>query len=81
MLNFTQVKYYTSFLTQQGLLRYLGLEEKKYAITDKGRQFLALFDETDRLLKPSGDVNNNNNNITANVNLQVPKISTRGDVR
>ncbi|MDQ3837231.1 MAG: winged helix-turn-helix domain-containing protein [Thermoproteota archaeon] len=78
MLNFTQVKHYTSFLTQQGLLRYLGLEEKKYAITDKGRHFLTLFNETNRLLAVSGDDEDNNNNNTGSVNLQVQKLSTRG---
>jgi predicted transcriptional regulator len=78
ILNFTQVKDYAVFLTQQGLLRYLSLE-KKYAMTDKGRQFLTLFNETNRLLTVSGDNNNNNNN-TAAVRLQLQKPSIGGDV-
>ncbi len=49
MLNFTQVTDYTSFLLQQQLLNYSTLD-RKYSITDKGRQFLALFIETSKLL-------------------------------
>lgn len=60
MLSFKQVTDYTVFLIQQELLRYLMLD-RKYAITDKGRQFLALFNETDRLLAtPDADVTRDN---------------------
>jgi predicted transcriptional regulator len=54
MLNFIQVTDYTSFLTQEGLLRYLKFD-RKYVITDKGRQFLALFNETSKLLTALSD--------------------------
>ena len=49
MLNFTQVIDYTSLLIQQELLSYSKLN-RKYIIADKGRQFLALFNETSKLL-------------------------------
>ena len=49
MLTFNQATDYTSLLTEQGLLSYVMLD-KKYTITDKGRQFLALYNEIDRLL-------------------------------
>jgi predicted transcriptional regulator len=49
MLNFTQVNYYTSLLIQHELLSYSKLD-RKYVINDKGRQFLALFNETSKLL-------------------------------
>jgi predicted transcriptional regulator len=49
MLNFTQVTDYTSLLIQQDLLSYSKLD-RKYIITDNGRQFLALFTETSKLL-------------------------------
>jgi predicted transcriptional regulator len=70
MLNFTQVKYYASFLTQQGLLRYVRLD-RKYAITDKGRQFLALFNETNKLLTTTPE--DDGNNIAGDNLLQVQK--------
>jgi len=59
MLNFKQVTDYTAFLTEEGLLTYHG-EERKYAITDKGRQFLVLFEETNKLLNTYGDMIANN---------------------
>ena len=49
MLNFKQVTDYTSLLIEQELLDYSKLD-RKYTITDKGRQFLALFTETSKLL-------------------------------
>jgi predicted transcriptional regulator len=52
MVNFNQINHYTSFLIQESLLRYLALD-RKYAITDKGRQFLILFNETIKLLTAS----------------------------
>ena len=49
ILNFKQVTDYTAFLTEEGLLMYLS-QDRKYAITDRGRQFLTLFKETNKLL-------------------------------
>jgi predicted transcriptional regulator len=49
ILNFKQVTDYTAFLTEEGLLTYLA-QDRKYAITDRGRQFLSLFKETNKLL-------------------------------
>jgi predicted transcriptional regulator len=54
MLNFNQVKDYARFLTQHGLLGYVTLD-RKYSITDKGRQFLALFNKTNQLLTTLDD--------------------------
>jgi predicted transcriptional regulator len=49
ILNFKQVTDYSAFLTEEGLLLYLS-QDRKYAITDRGRQFLNLFKETNKLL-------------------------------
>jgi predicted transcriptional regulator len=49
MLNFKQVTDYTSLLIEQELLSYSKLD-RTYTITDKGRQFLALFSEASKLL-------------------------------
>ena len=49
MLSFKMATDYISLLTEQGLLSYVK-QDKKYAITGKGRQFLTLYNETDRLL-------------------------------
>jgi predicted transcriptional regulator len=49
ILNFKQVTDYSAFLTEEGLLLYLS-QDRKYAITDRGRQFLTLFKETNKLL-------------------------------
>jgi predicted transcriptional regulator len=49
ILNFKQVTDYTTLLTEEGLLTYL-TQDRKYTITDRGRQFLTLFKETDKLL-------------------------------
>lgn len=49
MLNFKQVSDYAAYLTEAGLLTYL-TEDRKYAITERGKQFLALFKETNSLL-------------------------------
>ncbi len=64
MVNFTQVRGYTAFLVQEGLLRYLTLD-RKYIITDKGRQFLALFNETSKLLTAlsDGDIAGDNHQV------------------
>ncbi len=71
MLNFKQTTDYTSLLIQQKLLSYSKLD-RKYTITDKGRQFLALFNETSKLLMamttPEDD-----GNITGDNLLQVQK--------
>ena len=54
ILNFKQVTDYTAFLTQEGLLTCLA-DERKYIITDRGRQFLILFEEANKLLNTYGD--------------------------
>ena len=60
ILNFKQVTDYTSLLTEEGLLTYLS-QDRKYAITDRGRQFLTLFKETNKLLTaPYDDLTANN---------------------
>ncbi|HKG30568.1 MAG TPA: winged helix-turn-helix domain-containing protein [Nitrososphaeraceae archaeon] len=48
-LNFKQVNDYTGYLTYEGLLSYM-IENKKFAITNRGKQFLELFNETNKLL-------------------------------
>jgi predicted transcriptional regulator len=54
ILNFKQVTDYAAYLTEAGLLSYLP-EERKYTITERGKQFLALFKETNSLLTASQD--------------------------
>lgn len=54
ILNFKQVTGYTALLREGGLLRYLE-EDRKYAITDRGKEFLKLFKETNKLLTTSID--------------------------
>ncbi len=49
ILNFKQVSDYAAYLTEAGLLKYL-TEDRKYGITERGKQFLALFKETNSLL-------------------------------
>jgi predicted transcriptional regulator len=70
MLNFTQVNDYTSLMIQQELLNYSKLD-RKYAITDKGRQFLALFTETSKLLTvtTTTTLEDDGNNITGDNTL------------
>jgi predicted transcriptional regulator len=63
LLNFKQVTEYTGFLTDEGLLTYL-LENKKFAITNRGKQFLELFKETNKLLTTCYD------DMTANSQVQ-----------
>ncbi|MFL6522830.1 MAG: winged helix-turn-helix domain-containing protein [Nitrososphaera sp.] len=73
MLNFTQVTNYTSFLIQQELLSYSKLD-RKYTITDKGRQFLALFTETSKLLTTTTTTLEDDSNMAGGNNiLQVQK--------
>jgi predicted transcriptional regulator len=61
MLNFKQATdYYSAVMIQQGLVKYLPLD-RKYAITDKGRQFLTLFNETSNLLTAFHDDMADNN--------------------
>ncbi len=67
MINFNQVKDYAALLTQEGLLTYLTLE-RKYAITEKGREFLTLFNETNNLL-----TGNDSDNSVPTDNLQMIK--------
>jgi predicted transcriptional regulator len=71
MLNFKQVTDYTSLLTQQELLSYSKLD-RTYTITDKGRQFLALFNETSKLLTATTTLEDDGN-ITGDNLLQVQK--------
>ena len=60
LLNFKQVTDYTRILTDEGLLSYL-VENRIFAITNKGIQFLELFKETNKLLKiRSNDMTVNN---------------------
>lgn len=54
ILNFKQATDYTAFLAEEGLLTYLE-EDRRYAITDRGKQFLTLFKETNKLLTTSYD--------------------------
>jgi predicted transcriptional regulator len=70
MLNFTQVKDYTSLLTEEDLLKYVMLD-KKFAITDKGRQFLSLFNKTNELLTTLADIDNDNTKATDNLQVQI----------
>ena len=60
LLNFKQVTDYAGILTDEGLLSYL-VENRKFAITNRGKQFLELFKETNKLLKiRSNDMTANN---------------------
>jgi predicted transcriptional regulator len=73
MLNFKQVTDYTSLLIQQELLSYSKLD-RTYIITNKGRQFLALFDETSKLLMATTTPEDDSNRAGDNNNLlQVQK--------
>jgi predicted transcriptional regulator len=72
MLNFTQITDYTSFLIQQELLSYSKLD-RKYIITDKGRQFLALFTETSKLLTVTTTPEDDGNNMAGDNLLQEQK--------
>jgi predicted transcriptional regulator len=84
MLNFTQVTDYLSLLIQQELMSYSKLD-RKYIITDKGRQFLALFNETSKLLtttttsEDDGNSAGDNNNLLQVQNQQLPHTTSRGD--
>ncbi len=75
ILNFTQVTDYTSLLIQQELLSYSKLD-RKYVITDKGIQFLALFTETSKLLTATTTtttLEDDGNNMAGDNLLQVQK--------
>lgn len=72
MLNFKQVTDYTSLLIQQKLLSYSKLD-RKYIITNKGRQFLALFNETNKLLMATTTPEDYSNRTGDNNLLQVQK--------
>lgn len=75
MLNFAQVTDYTSLLIQQELLDYSKLD-RKYIITNKGRQFLALFTETSKLLMATTTPEDDGNMAGDNNLLQVQKATT-----
>jgi predicted transcriptional regulator len=68
MLNFTQVNDYTSLMIQQELLNYNKLKRKNI-ITDKGKQFLALFNETSKLLTMTTTLEDDGNNMAGDNNL------------
>ncbi len=70
MLNFKQVTDYTSLLIQQELLSYSKLD-RTYTITDKGRQFLALFSETSKLLTAMTTTLEDDGNMAGDNLLQV----------
>jgi predicted transcriptional regulator len=71
ILNFKQVTDYTSFLAEEGLLTYLA-QDRKYAITDRGRQFLGLYKETSKLLAtPYDEIATNNEEQTLHQQQQV----------
>ena len=72
MLNFKQVTDYTSLLIQQELLNYSKLD-RKYIITNIGRQFLALFNETSKLLMATTTPEDYSNRAGDNNLLQVQK--------
>jgi predicted transcriptional regulator len=72
MLNFSQVNYYTSLMIQPDLLNYSKLD-RKYIITGKGRQFLALFNETSNLLTSTTTLEDDGNNMAGDNLLQVRK--------
>jgi predicted transcriptional regulator len=76
MLNFKQTTDYTSLLIQQKLLSYSKLD-RTYAITDKGRQFLALFTETSKLLTATTTLEDDGNmagdNLLQVQNQQLPQ--------
>ena len=63
LFNFKQVTDYTGMLTDEGLLSYL-VENRKFAITNRGKQFLELFKETNKLLTTRYD------DMTANSQVQ-----------
>ena len=68
MLNFKQTTDYTSLLIQQKLLSYSKLD-RTYTITDKGRQFLALFTETIKLLTATTTTPEDDGNMAGDNNL------------
>ena len=70
MLNFKQVTDYTSLLIEQELLSYSKLD-RTYIITNKGRQFLALFTETSKLLMATTTLEDDGNRAGDNNLLQV----------
>jgi predicted transcriptional regulator len=69
ILNFKHVTDYTAILIQESLLTYPMLD-RKYAITDKGRQFLALFNETSKLLTAPDDDDDDDNMAAGNLQVQ-----------
>ena len=50
-LSFPQLTDYLELLTDSGLLEY-SKEERKYHMTEKGRQFLKSYDEVGRTIAP-----------------------------
>jgi predicted transcriptional regulator len=74
MLNFKQVTDYTSLLIQQELLSYSKLD-RKYIITDKGGQFLALFTETSKLLTATTAPPEDDSNMAGDNNILQEQIN------
>ena len=70
MLSFKMTTDYISLLTEQGLLSYVK-QDKKYAITGKGRQFLTLYNKTDRLLTTPARDNDEEEDYRASDNLEM----------
>jgi predicted transcriptional regulator len=70
LLNFKQVTDYAGILTDEGLLSYLA-ENRKFAITNRGKQFLELFKETNRLLTTRYDDMTANNQVQEQQQYQV----------
>jgi predicted transcriptional regulator len=54
LLNFKQVTDYTGFLTHEGLLQHL-MDNGKFVITPRGKLFLELFKEANKLLTTCHD--------------------------
>ena len=70
LLNFKQVTDYTGILTDEGLLSYL-VENRKFSITNRGKQFLELFKETSKLLTTRYDDMIANNQVQEQQHYQV----------
>jgi predicted transcriptional regulator len=58
LLNFRQVKYYARYLVGIELLEHRSLEHK-YAITNKGRRYLELYNSGLELMNDIGIIDNN----------------------
>src|SRR5919198_84560 len=77
-LNFLHGTDYAVFLTDVDLLTYLK-ECRQHGITDKGRRFLRLFKEVNKLLKVANN-NNNRNNYHHHLVANNQKITAEGAI-